>query len=322
MWIFDNPSNSYPSAFIDSLAAVMDSGRISSPRGMETRELDHVSFCVDPRKTLFTSPIRNLNFFFLVAENLWYWSGRNSTELPSYYVKNYRNFSDESIHQGSYSPMLLEQIRYVVNTLKEDPNTRQAVIQLWRPNPSVSKDKPCTLSFDFKIRDGKLNMHATMRSNDALWGNNYDIPSFGLLQMAIAGIVGVEPGLLYLTAHSYHIYERHYKLAEELIKESWHYSKYPKDLELPLYVCDGLTQHMANLEELLGVHYMCKHNMTNGIQRNMNLPTFYEQFVYMMGLFEGQKYDDPRITNISINKLLEIGSPFGIIYHERNINKK
>lgn len=319
MWLFnDEFENSYPSAFVDSLVAVLDNGRVSSPRGLETKELDHVTFKIDPKKSLYTSPIRDLNFFFLIAENLWYWSGRNSTEIPSYYVKNYRQFSDNNIHQGAYGPMILEQIRYALNCLKNDEDTRQAVIQLWRPNPQDAKDKPCTLSFDFKIRDGRLNMHATMRSNDALWGNNYDIPSFSMIQIAVAGMLGIPTGFLYLTAHSYHIYSRHYELAEKLINESWHCSDYPEELEMTSLYNVPLDKHVVAIENLLQHHYLSQTK-----QFTWNAQTsqpFYDQYAIMMDLFN-QK-DNQELFDLNIKKLEAIKSPFGIIYHERNINKK
>ncbi|MCH9665569.1 MAG: thymidylate synthase [Gammaproteobacteria bacterium] len=196
---------SFENSFFKALQKIYYSGNIVAPRGQETLELEHAVLEVDPLKSLIISPLRKMNWFFLLAENMYYWSGRNSTELVSHYMKGYRKFSDNNLHQGAYSPQLLEQIRHVVNSLKNDPDSRQAVITLWRPNPQQAKDIPCTISFDFKIRNNKLNMHSTMRSNDIIWGSCYDIPSFSMIQIVIAGILGIETGTLYLTAHSLHL---------------------------------------------------------------------------------------------------------------------
>lgn len=318
-YVFEGKDGNYCEAFIDSLRELRDKGRISSPRGQKTLELDHVVFKIDPRKSLYTSPKRNLNFFFLIAENLWYWSGRNSTELPSYYVKNYRSFSDDGIHQGAYGPQFLEQIRFVINTLKKDPDSRQAVITLWRPNPSESKDKPCTVSFDFKIRDGKLNMHATMRSNDAIWGNNYDIPSFSMLLLSVSGILGVPSGVLYLTAHSYHVYEQHFDMMDDLIKEEWNYTEYPEELMLPEYKVKSLENHIKNIEEVLAAHYIISH--TSSWRGTAEISDFYGQFVQMMNLHKAIKIKDEKIRNQVIGFLKAMHSPFGIIYYERYITQ-
>jgi len=299
----DKKNNAYPYVFLNALDKLMLDGREASPRGMLTKELDHCVFKIDPRKSLFVSPKRNLNFWFLLAENLWYWSGRNATGIPSTYVKNYKQFSDENLHQGAYSPQILEQIRFVINTLKEDKDTRQAVMSLWRPNPNKSKDTPCTLTFDFKIRDGKLNLHATMRSNDIIFGNNYDIPSFSLLQIAVAGILGIETGNLFLTAHSLHIYERHFKLAEELLEESYHYLKYPEELIIPQCNVGSLSKHIENIEMLLSAHY----TMTWDSRAFYHtFEDFYQQYYLMMRLFAEDK-NDPE----TIEELKKINSPFG-----------
>lgn len=308
----------YSEAFVESLEKLKKYGRFSSPRGQKTLEIDHAVFAIDPRKSLYLSPIRDLNFFFLIAENLWYWSGRNTTEIPSYYVKNYRQFSDDGIHQGAYGPQLLEQIRFVVNTLKADKDSRQAVISLWRPNPSEAKDKPCTISFDFKIRDGKLNMHATMRSNDALWGNNYDMPSFSLLQIAIAGMLQVEPGTLFLTAHSYHVYERHFDLMEELIAEK-HSKKKIKEVILPLNKVSSLTCHMKNIERLLGEHYLISNGQNVSDRSEYN--EFYGMFSDML-LLHKYKSDSGILRKSLLKLMVEENNPFGIIYHDKYIDKK
>jgi thymidylate synthase len=298
--------NSYAECFIDSLRDLKYNGRISYPRGQKTLELDHVVFQINPLRSLYFSKARKLNLFFLIAENLWYWSGRNTTFLPTNYVKNYSNFSDDGIHQGSYSPQLLEQIRYVINTLQKDNDSRQAVITLWRPNPGESKDIPCTISFDFKIRNCRLNMHATMRSNDAIWGNNYDVPSFCLLQIAIAGILGIRPGFLYLAAHSYHVYEKHFELMSELIKEP---ISELNDQDMILNNnCKGLEDHLCNIEDLLSVHYKCAYGVDASNICFEHFAPFYRQFALMIALFH-----DNKNANIYIKELEKINSPFSKI---------
>jgi thymidylate synthase len=149
--------------------------------------------------------------------------------------------------------MFMEQLSHVINSLKSDKYSRQAVINLWRNNPQEAKDKPCTLSFHFMIRQGQLNLHATMRSNDVIWGQNYDVPSFSLLNIVLAGILKVRPGKLFLTANSLHIYEKHFELAEELIKENYSFNE---DYELPICKVDSLEHHMECVEECLRAHYL------------------------------------------------------------------
>lgn len=297
-----------------ALREILNNGKEVRPRGQLTKEILNATFIIDPRKSLYVSPLRNLNFSFVCAENLWYMSGRNTYHLPTAYNKNYVNFSDEGIMQGAYGPQILEQLRYVVNTLKEDPDSRQAVISLWRPNPSGSKDTPCTLSFHFMIRDDRLNMHVTMRSNDIIWGNNIDIPSFSMIQLIIAGLLKKEPGKLYHTANSLHLYERHFELAEKLLDE---------DLDVfdeQLLTCEvkDLKHHTDCVERALACHYMLQYGGDFCDAYYEDLPVFYQQYVLMMAL---HYFSTPACTKPIIEKLIEIGSPFGTIYHERHLRK-
>ena len=55
-----------------------------------------------------------------------------------------------------------------------------------------------------------------MRSNDVWLGAAYDFFQFTRVQLAIASILGIEPGEYTHHVGSLHIYEQHYELAENL----------------------------------------------------------------------------------------------------------
>jgi thymidylate synthase len=306
----------YPVAFLDCLNEILRDGDCVSPRGQLTKEILGHTIEVDCLKSLYVSPLRNLNFSFLFVENLWYMSGRNSLFLLSSYNKNYHNFADQGILQGAYGPQVLEQIRYVVNTLTEDKDSRQAVISLWRPNPLSAKDKPCTLSFHFMIREGKLNLHVTMRSNDAIWGQNYDVPSFSLINIIVAGILQIEPGKLFLTANSLHIYEKHFDLAQSLLDENF-------TKAYPLIPCQvaSLEHHMECVEECLRAHYWLQSVDFFHIENFDHLPDFYKQYVGAMAFYVAKKKKDNVGIRESIEFLESIKSPLSTIFHESILRK-
>src|SRR3546814_5271713 len=55
-------------------------------------------------------------------------------------------FSDDGVvFAGAYGPRINLQLDYVLNKLREDPDTRQAGLTIWRPNPQPSKDIPCKI---------------------------------------------------------------------------------------------------------------------------------------------------------------------------------
>src|SRR5690606_23614249 len=101
---------------------------------------------------------------------------------------------------------------------------RQCVVSLWTPHDLVMsamkskqrpKDIPCTLTWKFYARNGKLNMCVDMRSNDLVLGMPYDIFAFTCIQRLIANELGVDVGDYVHTVGSLHLYEKHYELGKE-----------------------------------------------------------------------------------------------------------
>jgi thymidylate synthase len=101
--------------------------------------------------------------------------------------------------------------------LREDSDTRQAVMTIWTPNPGPTKDVPCTVAFQFLLRGGALNMIATMRSSDAWLGFPYDLFNFSQLLNWVAGQIGVEVGWIQMDLGSSHLYQRNFMASREVV---------------------------------------------------------------------------------------------------------
>lgn len=60
----------------------------------------------------------------------------------------------------------------VLDRLARDPQTRQAYLAIWHPNDQANLEKevrlPCTIGYQFLIREGKLSIIYTIRSCDIL----------------------------------------------------------------------------------------------------------------------------------------------------------
>lgn len=69
----------------------------------------------------------------------------------------------------------LNQIGTIISKLSKNPSSRRAVVSLFEPrgHPAMD-DPPCLNHIQFMIRNGELNCHALLRSNDMLsaWGGN------------------------------------------------------------------------------------------------------------------------------------------------------
>lgn len=188
---------------------------VSSPRGMEVREIISGKYTV-PMPAYIDLFARKVNVSFMLAEAAWIISGSNRLEDISKYMKMYANFSDDGVFlRGAYGPKVVDQLGYVVDSIEKDNDTRQAVINIWRERPGVSKDIPCTISMQFLLRNEKLHMVTTMRSNDVVLGFTYDVFTFSMVAQSVKLLLNARGipcrlGNLTVNAGSLHLYERHY----------------------------------------------------------------------------------------------------------------
>lgn len=220
--------NNANSAWLTELSNVLNNGTDVAPRGQLTKELLQQTSVIDMRRPVITLPERHLSTKFLGGEAYWILSGDNRVETIEPYNKNIVNYSDDGkTFFGAYGPRIMSQLNYVVDKLKSDEDTRQAVLTIWRENPPETKDVPCTVAVNFMIRDHKLNCHVYMRSNDLWLGFPYDVFNFSMLSHLVCcrlnafvvenGGVIIEPGTLYHTASSRHIYEQHFEQVRQLV---------------------------------------------------------------------------------------------------------
>ncbi|MEU8617230.1 thymidylate synthase [Streptomyces sp. NPDC048623] len=205
--------------------ALAKSGESVSPRGMATREvLDvHMRLTRPRARLLYAPPSRILNPAFAVAETVWILSGSDEPWIFDYNAK-LRQYADDGVLRGAYGPRMrkwtgtVDQLARVVEILKEDPDSRRALIQLYDPARDAAghKDVPCTLGFRFYLRDGRLHMSTTMRGQDVWIGMPYDLFFYTVLHELVAGWIGAELGDFHHHVGSLHIYENHLAQAEEL----------------------------------------------------------------------------------------------------------
>lgn len=189
-----------------------------SPRGKETLEV------IMPVCTVYTNPMekvlfcrdRDANPFFHFFESLWILAGRKDVEYVKQFNSNIHVYSDNGVDfHGAYGWRLRkeggqDQIEEVIDLLKTDPDTRRAVLQIWRAEKDLnikSSDVPCNDLIFLKIRDNRLNMTVCCRSNDVIWGAyGANVVQFGTLMEYLAGRIGCEVGEYRQISDSFHIY--------------------------------------------------------------------------------------------------------------------
>lgn len=198
---------------------------VVSPRGMEVKEVINGRYFV-PMPAYLDLDSRKANLSFMFAEASWIVSGSNRLSDISPYMGIYKKFSDDNVFlRGAYGPKVVDQLGYVVDSLENDLDSRQAVINIWRERPGVSRDIPCTTSMQFLIRDNKLNMIATMRSQDIILGFTYDVFTFSMVAKAVQLLlkdrgINVSLGMLHVNVGSLHIYKEYYDKAKKWSKSN------------------------------------------------------------------------------------------------------
>jgi thymidylate synthase len=208
--------------------AITEGERLNPTKG-ETMDLHGcVLELTNPRARLSRSSTRG-RVFSALGELCWYLAGSNDLEFIRYYIPKYVESAEEdgTVH-GAYGPRLLNfgganQLRYIIDLLRENPASRKAVVQLFdrADVQSPFKDVPCTCTMQFLIRGGALQLIVYMRSNDMYKGLPHDIFCFTMIQELVARTLGVELGEYVHMAGSLHLYTSNLDHARLFLDEGW-----------------------------------------------------------------------------------------------------
>lgn len=131
------------------------------------------------------------------------------------------NKEDLAIYEFSYGPRIFnflnkkDQINdYVIPLLKNDPNSRRAVISLFNPytdSDVLNKNVPSLMFIHFKIKEDKLNCTCFIRSNDFFIGWPGNIYQIYLLQKHVADKLNRSSGALTTISCSAHVFHEHFE---------------------------------------------------------------------------------------------------------------
>ena len=192
----------------------------SSPRGRVTREHPgpfHLEIW-DPADFPLRGMTRDFRHAITAVEALSLIGQTSVPEMILDRVRAFRPFLNNSVFHGAYGPRVAGHLAEIVDLLRRDPDSRQAVLTLYDASKDLNRpavlDVPCTTTIQFLLRGEELAMWVTMRSNDAWLGLPYDLGQFSLLQSAIAQALGATMGTYYHSAGSMHLYDRDWQASE------------------------------------------------------------------------------------------------------------
>lgn len=229
--------------YLDLVKTVLNEGvRKQSRTGVDTISYFGAFYKVDLSKGFPLLTTKKMEWKSLLNEVLWYLSGehhiRNLREhtkiwdawadkngrLQTAYGRFWRRYPvpetnailDGEVYVNEKNPyvnrekngvLVFDQVGWVINEIKTNPNSRRLVISAWHPaNAAVSKLPPCHYTFTFNVNNGKLNCHLTQRSGDIALGIPFNLAAYSMLTQIIAQETKLDLGYFAHTIVDAHIY--------------------------------------------------------------------------------------------------------------------
>jgi len=176
---------------------------------------------------------KKLPFRWIAEELLWFLSGdTNEGTLRAKKIDIWKEWADEEHTShfgreiGDLGPVYgylwrsfggdypkrngVDQIAQVVESIKNNPNSRRHIVSGWDPRVADQVTlPPCHTLYQFYVCNEKLSCHLYQRSADSFLGVPFNIASYALLTHMMASICGLIPGDFIHTFGDLHIYNNH-----------------------------------------------------------------------------------------------------------------
>jgi len=219
--------------YLDLVKHVLENGNEKSDRtGTGTKSVFGYQMRFDLSKGFPMITTKKVHLKSIVHELLWFIKGETNIEyLKNNGVKIWDAWADSN---GDLGPVYghqwrnwnsdgIDQVSDVINTLKQNPDSRRMLITAWNPGvlpdtkesfeENVKKGKaalpPCHAFFQFYVYNNKLSCQLYQRSADIFLGVPFNIASYALLTEMIAHVCGYETGDFVHTFGDAHIYNNH-----------------------------------------------------------------------------------------------------------------
>lgn len=150
------------------------------------------------------------NIKYLKDNNVKIWDAWADADgdLGPVYGKQWRSWS-------TTSGKTIDQIANVLNSIKNNPNSRRHMVVAFNPSDVDEMAlPPCHAFFQFYVANGKLSCQLYQRSADVFLGVPFNIASYSLLTMMIAQVTHLQPGEFIHTFGDAHLYLNHLEQAK------------------------------------------------------------------------------------------------------------
>jgi len=261
--------------YLLAVKEVLEHGvRKTNRTGVDTISSFNINYKIDLREGFPLLTTKEISWKNIVVENLWFLSGdtnigflknhgckfwdpwaNENGQVPSAYGNFWRHFPVHRDGQLAFN----DQIRYVVDELQRNRESRRLVVSAWAPgNAQTSALPPCHAFWVLNVQntpDGEplLCLHLTQRSCDIALGVPYNIAGYAFLLELFGRFSGIRAGILGHTLVDAHIYT---SKVDGTLQEYDHIPNLKKQLrrqprDLPTLKIDRSVMTLDDIPELL-----------------------------------------------------------------------
>lgn len=145
----------------------------------------------------------NVNYLQENGVRIWNEWADGKGDLGHIYGYQWRSWPD-------YEGGSIDQISDVVQTIKENPDSRRMIVSAWNVGDLKNMNlPPCHVLFQFYVANGHLSLQLYQRSADIFLGVPFNIASYALLLLMMAQVTGLQAGDFVHTLGDAHIYTNH-----------------------------------------------------------------------------------------------------------------
>jgi thymidylate synthase len=237
--------------YLNLIKKIIESGEIRETRNSITKSIfsERLEFDISnsipfitTKKLAWKTVIKELLWFLsgstdnqkLLDQNVKIWIGnstreymdsigftsREENDLGPVYGHQWRHFNAEYINQKTdYTGKGIDQIKQVIDLLKNDPMSRRIILSAWNPSQiSQMNLPPCHMFCQFYVSSKKeLSCMMYQRSADVGLGLPFNIASYAVLTYILGKLTNLKPNKLIINIGDAHIYENHIEILKEQI---------------------------------------------------------------------------------------------------------
>ena len=220
--------------YIDLLHHVLDKGVVKDDRtGTGTISTFGYQLRHDLADGFPLLTTKKIHLKSMIHELLWFLKGDTNVKyLQENGVRIWNEWADPDGSLGhiygyqwrswpDYDGGHIDQISEVVDTIKNNPDSRRIIVSAWNVGDIKNMNlPPCHAFFQFYVADGRLSLQLYQRSADSFLGVPFNIASYSLLLLMMAQVCNLKPGEFIHTFGDVHIYKNHLEqVREQLSRE-------------------------------------------------------------------------------------------------------